>query len=62
MAQHDWANYFINGQRTDGIIVVGQGKDQRNIEAAAKAGIPLVVCGSPKTPSNYPICRQVITT
>lgn len=55
MAQDDWANYFINSRRADGIIVVGQGKNQTNIENAANAGIPLVVWGDPKTPSNYPI-------
>lgn len=55
MAGDDWANYFINSRRADGIIVVGQGKDPANIEAAANAGVPLVVWGDPKTPSNYPI-------
>ncbi|WP_404343706.1 LacI family DNA-binding transcriptional regulator [Pseudoalteromonas mariniglutinosa] len=55
MASDDWANYFINSRRADGIIVVGQGKSQANIEAAANAGVPLVVWGDPKTPSNYPI-------
>ncbi|MGY8877738.1 MAG: LacI family DNA-binding transcriptional regulator, partial [Pseudoalteromonas sp.] len=49
MAQDDWANYFINSRRADGIIVVGQGKNQTNIENAANAGIPLVVWGDPKT-------------
>lgn len=55
MAGDDWANYFINSRRADGIIVVGQGKSPINIEAAANAGVPLVVWGDPKTPSNYPI-------
>ena len=55
MASDDWANYFINSRRADGIIVVGQGKSQANIEAAASAGVPLVVWGDPKTPSSYPI-------
>lgn len=55
MAGNDWANYFINSRRADGIIVVGQGKDPSNIEASANAGVPLVVWGDPKTPSNYPI-------
>lgn len=55
MASYDWANYFINSRRADGLIVVGQGKNQANIEAAADAGVPLVVWGDPKSPSNYPI-------
>jgi DNA-binding LacI/PurR family transcriptional regulator len=55
MASDDWANYFINSRRADGLIVVGQGKNQANIEAAADAGVPLVVWGDPKSPSNYPI-------
>ncbi|MDB2356241.1 LacI family transcriptional regulator [Pseudoalteromonas sp. KS88] len=55
MAGDDWANYFINSRRADGIIVVGQGKDPSNIEAAAAAGVPLVVWGDPKTHCNYPV-------
>jgi len=55
MASDDWVNYFINSRRADGLIVVGQGKSQANIEAAANAGVPLVVWGDPKTESNYPI-------
>lgn len=55
MAGDDWANYFINGRRADGIIVVGQGKNPANIETAAAAGVPLVVWGDPKTVSDYAI-------
>ena len=61
MAQDDWANYFINGRRADGIIVVGQGKNQTNIEAAADAGIPLVVWGDPKHKAII-LLSAVITT
>ncbi|WP_105169784.1 LacI family DNA-binding transcriptional regulator [Pseudoalteromonas sp. T1lg23B] len=55
MAGDDWYGYFIDGRRADGLIVVGQGKQQRRIEQAAKQGAPLVVWGDPKTPSDYPI-------
>ena len=55
MAGDDWHGYFIDGRRADGLIVVGQGKQQQNIDIAAKNGAPLVVWGDPKTPSNYPI-------
>ncbi|OHU84269.1 MULTISPECIES: LacI family DNA-binding transcriptional regulator [Pseudoalteromonas] len=55
MAGDDWYGYFIDGRRADGLIVVGQGKQQNRIEQAANLGAPLVVWGDPKTPSNYPI-------
>ncbi|CAM4202418.1 LacI family DNA-binding transcriptional regulator [Pseudoalteromonas byunsanensis] len=55
MAGDDWYGYFIDGRRADGLIVVGQGKQQSRIEKAAKQGAPLVVWGDPKTPSDYPI-------
>lgn len=55
MATDDWANYFINSQRADGMIVIGQGKTTAKIDAAAAAGAPLVVWGEPKTPSRYPV-------
>ncbi|KAF7781861.1 hypothetical protein PRUB_b1210 [Pseudoalteromonas rubra] len=55
MAGDDWHGYFIDGRRADGVIVVGQGKQQARIERAASAGTPLVVWGDPKTDGDYPI-------
>ena len=55
MASDNWYNYFINSQRADGLIVVGQGKSEEKANAAAAAGAPLVVWGDPNTPSTYPI-------
>ncbi|MEI5638360.1 MULTISPECIES: LacI family DNA-binding transcriptional regulator [unclassified Pseudoalteromonas] len=55
MAGEDWHGYFISGRRADGVIVIGQGKEQARIEQAAKAGTPIVVWGDPKTSANYPI-------
>jgi DNA-binding LacI/PurR family transcriptional regulator len=55
MAGEDWYGYFISGRRADGLIVVGQGKQQDKIEKAADLGTPIVVWGDPKTHSNYPI-------
>lgn len=55
MATDDWANYFINSSRADGLIIIGQGKSQTRIEEAAKAGAPLVVWGDPQVSSLYPI-------
>ncbi|CCQ10074.1 Transcriptional regulator of trehalose utilization, LacI family [Pseudoalteromonas luteoviolacea B = ATCC 29581] len=55
MAGEDWHGYFISGRRADGLIVVGQGKNQDNIDRAARFGTPLVVWGDPKTPATYPI-------
>lgn len=55
MATDDWANYFINSQRADGLIVVGQGKSTEKIDHAAAAGVPLVVWGDPNTQAAYPI-------
>lgn len=55
MATDDWANYFIGSQRADGIIVIGQGKTSAKIDAAADAGVPLVVWGEPKTAARYPV-------
>lgn len=55
MATDDWAGYFIRSQRADGLIVVGQGKTTDKIDQAASAGVPIVVWGDPKSPSNYPI-------
>ncbi|MBQ4834980.1 LacI family DNA-binding transcriptional regulator [Pseudoalteromonas luteoviolacea] len=53
MAGTDWYGYFIDGRRADGVIVVGQGKQQALIDKAAKAGMPLVVWGDPKTDADY---------
>ncbi|KZN61061.1 hypothetical protein N473_22225 [Pseudoalteromonas luteoviolacea CPMOR-1] len=55
MAGDDWHGYFIDGRRADGVIVVGQGKQQALIESASKAGMPLVVWGDPKTDADYVI-------
>ncbi|MCF6439551.1 LacI family DNA-binding transcriptional regulator [Pseudoalteromonas luteoviolacea] len=55
MAGEDWHGYFIDGRRADGVIVVGQGKQQALIEAASRAGMPLVVWGDPKTKADYVI-------
>ncbi|KID55686.1 LacI family transcriptional regulator [Pseudoalteromonas luteoviolacea] len=55
MAGDDWHGYFIDGRRADGVIVVGQGKQQALIESASKAGMPLVVWGDPKTEADYVI-------
>ncbi|KZN39020.1 LacI family DNA-binding transcriptional regulator [Pseudoalteromonas luteoviolacea] len=55
MAGEDWYGYFIDGRRADGVIVVGQGKQQASIERASSAGMPLVVWGDPKTQAGYVI-------
>ena len=55
MATGNWANYFINSSRADGLIIIGQGKSLANIEQAAKVGAPLVVWGDPQIESAYPI-------
>ncbi|WP_462158122.1 LacI family DNA-binding transcriptional regulator [Pseudoalteromonas sp. GB56] len=55
MAGNDWHGYFIDGRRADGLIVVGQGKQQERIEHAAAAKTPLVVWGDPNIASNYAI-------
>ncbi len=53
MANEDWANYFINSSRADGIIVIGQGKSTERVDRVADSGVPLVVWGDPKTRANY---------
>ena len=55
MAAEDWANYFINSSRADGIIVIGQGKSTEKIEQVAQAGAPLIVWGDPKVTANYAV-------
>lgn len=55
MANEDWANYFINSSRADGIIVIGQGKSTEKVEKVANSGVPLVVWGDPNTQSNYAV-------
>ncbi|MFY8272563.1 LacI family DNA-binding transcriptional regulator [Pseudoalteromonas sp. SSDWG2] len=55
MAGQDWHGYFIDGRRADGLIVIGQGKQQRLIEAAAEAKTPIVVWGDPIIASNYTV-------
>lgn len=55
MAKDDWANYFISSSRADGLIVVGQGKSDDKVRAAAQSGCPLVVWGDPTSNSVYPI-------
>ena len=55
MARDDWTNYFINSQRADGLIVVGQGKTSVKIDRAAAASVPLVVWGDPSSGTLYPI-------
>jgi DNA-binding LacI/PurR family transcriptional regulator len=53
MAQDNWVNYFINSQRADGLIVVGQGKDMTQIQQAAATGAPMVVWGDINTSADY---------
>lgn len=55
MAKDDWANYFISSSRADGLIVVGQGKSDDKVKAAALSGCPLVVWGDPTSITDYPI-------
>ena len=55
MATEDWANYFINSSRADGIIVIGQGKSTERIEQVALTGAPLVVWGDPTVATNYAV-------
>jgi len=55
MATGNWADYFINSSRADGLIIIGQGKSFAKIEEAAKVGAPLVVWGDPEIKSSYPI-------
>jgi len=55
MATEDWANYFINSSRADGIIVIGQGKTTTKIEKVAASGAPLVVWGDPTAKSSYSV-------
>jgi DNA-binding LacI/PurR family transcriptional regulator len=55
MATGNWANYFINSQRADGLIVVGQGKSDVKVQEVAASGVPLVVWGDPRRDSSYPI-------
>lgn len=53
MATEDWARYFIDGKRADGIIVVGQAKDDTKLIQTAKAKVPLVVWGDPRSTNDY---------
>lgn len=55
MATEDWANYFINSSRADGIIVIGQGKSTTKIEKVAASRAPLVVWGDPTAKSSYSV-------
>ncbi|MCL2915613.1 substrate-binding domain-containing protein [Shewanella corallii] len=55
MAGEDWYGYFVAGRRADGVIVVGQGKQQTQIERAFAAGTPLVAWGDPSSESDYPV-------
>ncbi|WP_166423559.1 substrate-binding domain-containing protein [Paraglaciecola sp. 20A4] len=54
MATDNWANYFINSQRADGLIVVGQGKSDEKVQEVAATGVPMVVWGDPLRDSSYP--------
>ncbi|MBE0356988.1 LacI family DNA-binding transcriptional regulator [Pseudoalteromonas phenolica] len=55
MADSDWASYFISSRRADGLIIVGQGKSEDNVNDVVTAKAPLVVWGDPKLNKNYPI-------
>ncbi|GAC31110.1 LacI family DNA-binding transcriptional regulator [Paraglaciecola polaris] len=55
MATDNWANYFINSQRADGLIVVGQGKSDEKVQEVAATAVPMVVWGDPLRESSYPI-------
>jgi len=55
MAKDNWANYFINSQRADGLIVIGQGKHNDQIEDAALSGVPIVVWGDVNVSTHYPV-------
>ena len=53
MAKDDWASYFIDGKRADGIIVVGQAKNDSKLKKTALAKVPLVVWGDPLSTEDY---------
>ena len=55
MAKDDWHQYFIQSSRADGLIVVGQGKSDEKMIAAAQAGAPIVVWGDPHSSDKYPV-------
>jgi DNA-binding LacI/PurR family transcriptional regulator len=55
MASSDWASYFISSRRADGLIIVGQGKSEDNVNDVVAAKAPLVVWGDPKLNKKYPI-------
>jgi len=55
MATDDWANYFINSSRADGLIVIGQGKSDDKFNKAVASGAPIVVWGDPGTEHSYPV-------
>ncbi|WP_404395490.1 LacI family DNA-binding transcriptional regulator [Pseudoalteromonas phenolica] len=55
MASCDWASYFISSRRADGLIIVGQGKSEDNVNDVVAAKAPLVVWGDPKLNKKYPI-------
>jgi DNA-binding LacI/PurR family transcriptional regulator len=55
MATSDWARHFIDGKRADGIIVIGQAKDDEKLIQTAKAKVPLVVWGDPHHTNDYVI-------
>ncbi|MBT0587587.1 LacI family DNA-binding transcriptional regulator [Alteromonas oceanisediminis] len=55
MARDDWARYFIDGRRADGIIVVGQAKNDAKVRQTAARHVPLVVWGDPHSSAGYVI-------
>lgn len=53
--EDDWIRRLLQPGRSDGVILIGQSFEHASINAAARAGIPLVAWGAPLPGQRYPV-------
>lgn len=49
----DWYSHLLGSRRSDGIIVIGQGKDDRELKKLHQKGAPFVVWGASTPAADY---------
>ncbi len=52
---NDLHTYYIEGKRADGIIVIGQGRNDKRIDTLAQSNAPFIVWGAPMDNCSYPV-------
>jgi len=49
----NWGGYYVESQRADGLIVIGQGDHDQRVESLVSDNLPVVVWGAEKTNTDH---------